>query len=214
MKWRHRYYGNKVLWRRIFKFDRIKKEFVEAVPIIDTIYKLVINNTSHNDDEDEKLTIKEGGNTHIWNTRGKGAEQLKGMILWWANLKGAKAVPGRYMVHLNVNGVSASRNFTILPDPRAEVSIADMQKQYDFITDINETIDRAHKSIKKIRKVNAQLKSFVNQYKDQEETKNYCHEKARDQERDLECAGSGHYFELVCIGFEEDLKFDFMSLIL
>jgi photosystem II stability/assembly factor-like uncharacterized protein len=118
-----------------------------------------------------QLEVKKGGNTFVWDTRGKGAEKLDGMILWWANLNGAKAVPGKYMVHLNVNGNSRSETFTILPDPRAEASVADMQRQFDFITDINTTIDRAHQSIKKIRKVSTQLDAFSAQYKDNASTK-------------------------------------------
>ncbi|MEN1783549.1 MAG: glycosyl hydrolase [Bacteroidota bacterium] len=110
------------------------------------------------------LTVQKGGNTHVWDTRGKGAEKLEGMILWWANLNGAKAVPGDYKVHLNVNGKTAIQDFKILPDPRAEVSVADMQQQYDFISSINETVDKAHQSIKKIRKINAKLTAFSKQY--------------------------------------------------
>ncbi len=127
--------------------------------------------STHEKKKDKKLTVEKGGNTHVWNTRGKGAEKLKGMILWWANLNGAKAVPGEYKVHLNVNGTSVSETFKIVPDPRAEVSVADMQKQYDFVSDVNATVDRAHQSIKKIKKINAQLDAFTKQYKDNEQTK-------------------------------------------
>ena len=123
------------------------------------------------EEKKNKLKLEKGGNTHIWDTRGKGAEKLKGMILWWANLDGAKAVPGSYKVHLNVNGTNQSETFKILPDPRAEVSVADMQKQYDFISSINETIDKAHQSIKKIRKINENLDAFTKKYKDNETTK-------------------------------------------
>ena len=123
------------------------------------------------EEKKNKLKLEKGGNTHIWDTRGKGAEKLKGMILWWANLDGAKAVPGSYKVHLNVNGTNQSETFKILPDPRAEVSVADMQKQYDFIFSINETIDKAHQSIKKIRKINENLDAFTKKYKDNETTK-------------------------------------------
>ncbi len=118
----------------------------------------------------EKLKVNKGGNTFVWNTRGKEAERLKGMILWWANLDGPKAVPGTYMVHLNVDDTSVSKRFNIIPDPRAEASVSDMQKQYDFVTDVNTTIDRAHKSIKKIRAINKQLSAFVKQYADNDET--------------------------------------------
>ncbi|MDC6366343.1 MULTISPECIES: WD40/YVTN/BNR-like repeat-containing protein [Flavobacteriaceae] len=135
-------------------------------------------------EKDKKLKVKKGGNTHVWDTRGKGAEKLKGMILWWANLNGAKAVPGSYKVHLNVNGANQSEDFTILSDPRAEVSVADMQKQYDFISDINETVDRAHQSIKKIRKINAKLDAFTKQYEEDEKVKELV-EKAKQMKEDF-----------------------------
>nr|WP_321415160.1 glycosyl hydrolase [uncultured Allomuricauda sp.] len=122
-------------------------------------------------EKDKKLEAKKGGNTYVWDTRGKGAEKLDGMILWWANLSGPKAVPGTYKVSLNVNGTDQTENFTILPDPRAEVTVADMQKQYDFITEVNETVDRAHQSIKKIRAINGKLDEFIKKYKDDESTK-------------------------------------------
>lgn len=122
-------------------------------------------------EKDKKLEAKKGGNTFVWNTRGKGAERLKGMILWGANLNGPKAVPGTYKVSLNVNGSTQTENFTILPDPRAEVTVADMQKQYDFITEVNETVDRAHQSIKKIRAINGKLDEFIKKYKNEEATK-------------------------------------------
>ena len=122
-------------------------------------------------ENDKKLKVKKGGNTHVWDTRGKGAERLPGMILWWANLSGAKAVPGTYQVHLTAGGQTQTQTFKIVPDPRAEVSVADMQQQNDFITDINKTVDAAHQSIKKIRKINDQLEAFMKQYKDNEATK-------------------------------------------
>ena len=129
-------------------------------------------------EKDKKLEVKKGGNTFVWDTRGKGAEKLKGMILWSANLEGAKAVPGDYKVHLTVNGNTTSQTFKILPDPRAEVSVADMQKQYDFVSDVNTTVDKAHQSIKKIRKITEQLDAFTAQYKDNNQTKDLV-EKAR-----------------------------------
>ena len=39
--WRKRYRGNQALWRRIFTRDRVFKEFLEAVPIIDAVVRLV-----------------------------------------------------------------------------------------------------------------------------------------------------------------------------
>jgi uncharacterized coiled-coil DUF342 family protein len=69
-------------------------------------------------------------------------------------------------VHLNVNGKALPQPFNIIADPRAESTQADMQKQFDFITDVNTTMDDAHQSIKKIRKIKTQLTAFETQYKD------------------------------------------------
>jgi len=122
-------------------------------------------------DKDKKLEVKKGGNTHVWDTRSKGAEKLDGMIFWSASFNGAKAVPGNYKVTLNVNGTDQTQEFKIIPDPRAEASVADMQAQHDFVSEINATVDKAHQSIKKIRKINDQLDAFTKQYKDDDRTK-------------------------------------------
>lgn len=164
------------------------KDFTEKDSIAVTYTKIdgdtLAGYSNFSKDKKKKIKIKKGGNTHVWDTRGKGAEKLEGMILWWANLGGAKAVPGNYQVHLNVNGDNQSKEFIILPDPRAEVSVADMQKQYDFISDINETVDRAHQSIKKIRKINGKLDAFVKQYKNNEQTTDLV-EKAKKMKEDF-----------------------------
>ncbi len=121
--------------------------------------------------KEDKLTVEKGANKFAWNTRGKGAERLKGMILWWASTQAPKAVPGEYRVVLEVDGEAQSQTFTISPDKNAETDIAGMQRQFDFITDINKTVDKAHKSIKKIRKINEQLEAFQKQYKDNDQVK-------------------------------------------
>ncbi|SFN45613.1 Uncharacterized protein SAMN04487989_101539 [Bizionia echini] len=124
----------------------------------------VFSNTS----DKYKLKVENGLNQFTWDMIYKGAEKLDGMILWWASLNGPKAVPGSYKVTLKVNDDSQTQNFEILPDPRSESTIADMQKQFDFITDVNKTMDDAHQSIKKIRDIKSQLLAFEKQYKGDE----------------------------------------------
>ena len=135
-------------------------------------------------DKKNILKVENGSNQFIWNMTYDGAERLPGMILWWASLEGPKAIPGKYKVSLNVNGDEQSQQFTILADPRAESSLADMEKQFQFIKDVNETMDKAHKSIKKIRHINGQLSAFQKQYKDDENVKDLV-EKAKALEEQL-----------------------------
>ena len=119
----------------------------------------------------DKLTVKKGMNQFVWDMAYDGAEMLDGMILWWASLDGPKAIPGTYKVHLNVNGTAIPQTFNIVADPRAESTLTDMQRQFDFIKDVNKTMDDAHKSIKKIRNINEQLIAFEVQYKDNKTVK-------------------------------------------
>ncbi|MBT8310041.1 MAG: glycosyl hydrolase [Flavobacteriaceae bacterium] len=119
----------------------------------------------------DKLEVKKGPNKFVWNMTYEGAERLPGMILWWASLNGPRAIPGEYKVVLNVNGKTQSQPFTVVADKRSESTQADMQKQFDFIKDVNKTMDNAHKSIKKIRKINSQLSAFEKQYKGNEDVK-------------------------------------------
>ena len=121
--------------------------------------------------EKDKLEVKLGGNHFVWNTRYKGAERLDGMILWGASLSGAKAVPGQYKVSLQKNDTMIERAFTILPDPRAEVTIEEMQEQFDFVNTVNQTLDEAHQAIKNIRSINSKLAAFEKNYKDLEKVK-------------------------------------------
>ncbi len=81
-------------------------------------------------------------------------------------------------------GLFRLNHLRFCPILRAEVSVADMQKQYDFIRDINSTVDKAHTSIKKIRKITTQFDAFMAQYKDNEATKELV-EKAKKMKNDF-----------------------------
>ena len=140
--------------------------------------------TFSNKSKKNKLSVKNGANQFVWNMTYDGAERLKGMILWWASLQGPRAIPGEYKVSLKVNDQEQSQMFSILADPRAESTLADMQKQFDFIESVNKTMDEAHKSIKKIRNINGQLGAFQKQYKDDENVKELV-EKAKELQEQL-----------------------------
>ena len=135
--------------------------------------------TFSNKDKKNMLKVKKGTNKFVWNMTYDGAERLKGMILWWASLTGPRAIPGDYKVSLNVNGEVLTQPFTILADPRAESTLADMKQQFNFIKEVNETMDNAHKSIKKIRTINGKLDAFMKQYKGDDNVKDLV-EKAKN----------------------------------
>ena len=124
--------------------------------------------TYKSNDEIDKLEIKSGGNTFVWNTLYEGAEILDSMIFWSASFSGAKAVPGKYKVVLEKNGESQEHDFEILPDPRSEVSISQMRLQFDFVNKVNATVDKAHKAIKNIRQIRKKLEEFDSNFSENE----------------------------------------------
>ncbi len=121
--------------------------------------------------KEHKLEVKKGMNQYVWDMTYEGAEKLDGMILWWASLDGPQAIPGEYVVSLKVNDDVKKQSFNIVADPRSESSQRDMENQFQFIKDVNKTMDEAHKSIKKIRNIREQLTAFETQYKDNEDVK-------------------------------------------
>ena len=59
-QWRRRFRGNPALWKRIFKRDRVVKEFLEAAPILQAVVQMVDATTLSNDQDDPdagKFTI-------------------------------------------------------------------------------------------------------------------------------------------------------------
>ena len=59
-----------------------------------------------------------------------------------------------------------------------------MQKQFDFVKDVNKTMDDAHQSIKKTKKIKEQLSAFESQYKGNETVKDLL-EKAKKLKEDF-----------------------------
>ena len=121
-----------------------------------------------NKSKENSLKVKNGGNSFVWNMKYPGAKQLENMVLWGTDFSGAKAVPGNYIVKLKVNDTELTQEFTIHKDPTSEGSIDDIKAQFEFVNEINEVVDKAHKAIENIRSMKTDLKKFQSDYADNE----------------------------------------------
>jgi photosystem II stability/assembly factor-like uncharacterized protein len=74
--------------------------------------------------------------------------------------EGVLALPGKYQVKLTVDGKSYSAPIEIVPDPRAKISDADLQKQFALATEIRNLNDDGHKLVLEIRDLRAQLQAL------------------------------------------------------
>ena len=123
------------------------------------------------EEKENKLKVKEGGNQFAWNMTYPAAKKFEGMIMWWSSLNGPQAVPGDYKVTMKIGDKEQTQDFKILKDPRSEVSLADIQKQFDFIKGVGEKLTETHEAIIDIRKVRGQLNNYKKLIGDDEENK-------------------------------------------
>ncbi len=105
----------------------------------------------------QKLKVKSGGNRFVWNTRYPGFKEFEGMVYYSSPNVGPKAVPGNYKVRLTVNGSSTEETFSIVKDPRIEMSQSDYQAQFDFLIKVRDQVTRANSAIINIRNIKKDL---------------------------------------------------------
>jgi photosystem II stability/assembly factor-like uncharacterized protein len=122
--------------------------------------------SNHAKDKKDSLAVEPGTNQFVWNMQYEDAKKFDGMILWWANTSGPKAIPGTYQVKLKVDGDSIMQKFEIMNDPRVASTKDDLKRQFEFLIEIRDKLSEAHQAIIDIRKVNGQisaLKSRLNE---------------------------------------------------
>lgn len=107
-----------------------------------------------------RLTGDAGLNRFVWDLHYEPPTRVPGVVLWAGQPEGPVAVPGTYTVKLTVHGQSYTAPLEVKADPRLKVSQADLQKQFDLITQINQEVDRVDATINEIRDVRKQIDDF------------------------------------------------------
>jgi hypothetical protein len=113
----------------------------------------------------DQLPAKAGLNRFAWDLRYPEASSFDGMILWGGGTDGPVAVPGSYQVKLSAAGKSFTEPFEVKKDPRLDVSLADLQNQFDLLLKIRDKLTQTHDGIKRIRSVRDQLSSAADRAK-------------------------------------------------
>ena len=114
----------------------------------------------------QKLEVSEGGNRFIWNMRYPGYKEFEGMVFYSSPNIGPKAVPGNYKARLTMNGNSSEQTFSIVKDPRVDLSQQDFQDQFDFLMKVREQVSRANNAIINIRSIKKDLAYLKEKTKD------------------------------------------------
>jgi photosystem II stability/assembly factor-like uncharacterized protein len=100
-------------------------------------------------------SIKKGLNTFAWDLRYPSPAFFKGIILWGASpMHGPLAPPGNYQVRFTAGGETLTKPFEIKLDPRLkDVTLADVQQQFQLAMRIRDATDKANQAVIQIRKL-------------------------------------------------------------
>jgi photosystem II stability/assembly factor-like uncharacterized protein len=128
-----------------------------TLEIRDSRDSVVRRYSTHPAPEGDSLKVSAGLNRFVWDLRYPGAHRFKGMVFWAGDTRGPIAVPGTYRVTLAAGSWSASRSFQVREDPRVQVAMADLQRQFEFLIQIRDRVSAANDAVKQIRDVVQQL---------------------------------------------------------
>ena len=68
------------------------------------------------------------------------------------------AVPGNYKVRFKADDVTDTKDFEVLKDPRwTDISVADLQEQFDLQTRVGQAFTKSHDLIKNVRSISDQV---------------------------------------------------------
>ena len=149
------------------------KDYVEDKDTVSLTYFTAAGDTirkysTHTKNEKDKLKVKKGGNLFTWGMDYPSGKKFEGMIIWWGSLNGPIARTGDYMVVLKVNGESYTQSFKILQSPVSEGSVADIDKQFEFVKSINDKVSESHQAIIDIRSMKTQIKAYTDMIADKD----------------------------------------------
>ena len=139
-----------------------------ALSFYDENGRLIRTFSSQAKEKEDKLEARQGTNLFVWDMHYPRAKDFEGMVLWWAGLKGPRAVPGKYSVRLQVDSLEQEQAFHILRDPRAAGTNEDLEAQFAFMQEVNEKVSEAHQAVTDIRELRRQLEHFTSRWKGEE----------------------------------------------
>ncbi len=106
------------------------------------------------------LTAIPGMNSFQWPMRWPAGEKMVDSD-YHGRPQGPLAMPGRYRATLTVGEVSSSQEFNLVKDPRVTTSDADLQRQFDLLTEIQATLDEVVLAVNRSRALKRQLTEWT-----------------------------------------------------
>jgi photosystem II stability/assembly factor-like uncharacterized protein len=141
------------------------KDVNDSTKSIITIYNskrdTVKTFTSDSKDNTRKVDVSKGMNQFVWNMLYPEGERIEGMVLWNGVPGGIIAAPGQYYAKVKTGKDSVEVPFTILADPNYNISQADYEELFSFLSNTKEKFNEVQRAIKDIRTLRSQINDFT-----------------------------------------------------
>ncbi len=118
------------------------------------------------------LPAKAGVNRFAWDLHYEKATIIPGAVNSDWMPSGPWVLPGNYTLKLTVAGKSYTAPVEVKLDPRVKTSMADLEKQLDLATKINEAVSRDHATVNQIHGLREQLTALKKRLKEQKKGEN------------------------------------------
>lgn len=115
------------------------------------------------------LSSSAGHHQFIWDMYWEGPTVVPGVIIWNGSRNGPKLVPGDYQAVLSVGDMTYVQPFTVLPDPRLEMSQAQYEERFTLAQELAESIDETNQALLDLRKWRGQVNEALGKLKQHED---------------------------------------------
>ncbi len=111
----------------------------------------------------KEIVATAGLNRFVWDLRYEPVTQVKGysLFVYSRGEQGPIALPGSYSVKLTVGGKSYTAPLELKTDPRVNVKLEDLRKQFDLLTRIHRDLDHLYVTVNQMQDLRGQLKSLA-----------------------------------------------------
>jgi photosystem II stability/assembly factor-like uncharacterized protein len=155
----------------IYYFLKEKPKAETTIEILDSTGNVIRKYSSNKTEElqepltpedkkpEKQIKVEAGLNRFVWDLRYAGSSRVPDYYLWEYKdgSRGPLALPGKYHVRLTVDGKSQTAGFDVAMDPRVNVSQADLQKQFDLLTQVRDELSRVYDTVNQIQDVRTQI---------------------------------------------------------
>ena len=101
------------------------------------------------------LGHRAGANRYVWNLRLPDARLVDDAVLWGFPA-GPQVPPGAYTARLTMGDWTDTVRVDVVPDPRSDVAVADLEERYRLARAVYDELDRSHDVLRRIRRVRDQ----------------------------------------------------------